>query len=221
MNFNPRLREGGDTVGFPIIGFDNDFNPRLREGGDLLSFIAEAISFIFQSTPPRRRRHLTAYTYLSNRQISIHASAKEATLIQQCCFVTLQQFQSTPPRRRRLSGVSIAYCNSMISIHASAKEATEKILELAGIDDISIHASAKEATQRAYENLHESKFQSTPPRRRRPCQLYIKTIIKKNFNPRLREGGDDSTGITGAIQTNFNPRLREGGDNLHLILIIS
>ena len=80
MNFNPRLREGGDTVGFPIIGFDNDFNPRLREGGDLLSFIAEAISFIFQSTPPRRRRHLTAYTYLSNRQISIHASAKEATL---------------------------------------------------------------------------------------------------------------------------------------------
>ena len=52
MNFNPRLREGGDTVGFPIIGFDNDFNPRLREGGDLLSFIAEESLLYFN---PRLR----------------------------------------------------------------------------------------------------------------------------------------------------------------------
>ena len=64
--------------------------------------------------------------------------------------------------------MSIAYCNSMISIHASAKEATEKILELAGIDDISIHASAKEATD----------------------TVIMVRITPTDFNPRLREGGD-------------------------------
>ena len=75
--------------------------------------------------------------------------------------------------------MSIAYCNSMISIHASAKEATEKILELAGIDDISIHASAKEATD----------------------TVIMVRITPTDFNPRLREGGDGRITSSAGLRT--------------------
>ncbi len=34
VNFNPRLREGGDLFGRRISTDLRDFNPRLREGGD-------------------------------------------------------------------------------------------------------------------------------------------------------------------------------------------
>ena len=56
--------------------------------------------------------------------ISIHASAKEATVLR-----------------------AVVICLQLkISIHASAKEATGKITSSAGLRTISIHASAKEAT---------------------------------------------------------------------------
>ena len=60
-----------------------------------------------------------------------------------------------------------------ISIHASAKEATsdEELYEVFGI--ISIHASAKEATVTVNDGLLLQKFQSTPPRRRRPQHIVI------------------------------------------------
>ena len=54
--FNPRLREGGDTMQTVIQSNFLNFNPRLREGGD------------------------DGITVLKNAsRISIHASAKEAT----------------------------------------------------------------------------------------------------------------------------------------------
>ena len=35
MNFNPRLREGGDVIADTKANANKNFNPRLREGGDL------------------------------------------------------------------------------------------------------------------------------------------------------------------------------------------
>ena len=55
--FNPRLREGGDAGNIPKTFMFDDFNPRLREGGDLL-IILPVILLSFQSTPPRRRRQV-------------------------------------------------------------------------------------------------------------------------------------------------------------------
>ena len=55
-NFNPRLREGGDNVTRHITIWIQYFNPRLREGGD---YIHGMVTHYFN--------------------ISIHASAKEAT----------------------------------------------------------------------------------------------------------------------------------------------
>ena len=55
--------------------------------------------------------------------------------------------------------------------------------------EISIHASAKEATDFEYFVGDAIEFQSTPPRRRRHWCLTVPQA-NKNFNPRLREGGD-------------------------------
>ena len=55
------------------------------------------------------------------------------------------------------------------------------------------------------------KFQSTPPRRRRP-RRYEGRKRNKYFNPRLREGGDLGLCVPLLQHPDFNPRLREGGD---------
>ena len=99
---------------------------------------------LFQSTPPRRRRLVLLFYILdtlyfnprlreggdskhkvnvSLYSISIHASAKEATI-----------------------GSNEEYAAYVISIHASAKEATLNAAEVTATERISIHASAKEAT---------------------------------------------------------------------------
>ena len=78
-DFNPRLREGGDSKCGQSPCDDRDFNPRLREGGD---------------------SNLQSVPFASN--ISIHASAKEATIVSNKLMPKTFQFQSTPPRRRRL-----------------------------------------------------------------------------------------------------------------------
>ena len=57
LDFNPRLREGGDKEYHRNNGGKKNFNPRLREGGDGI------------------QRH----NRLEESKISIHASAKEAT----------------------------------------------------------------------------------------------------------------------------------------------
>ena len=120
-----------------------------------------------------------------------------------------------------------------ISIHASEKEAT-----IAGAADklgyaISIHASEKEATLYQEQTVEVAQFQSTPPRRRRHLSMsgYVPVGIsihasekeathrastglcdQRDFNPRLREGGDYYSFFYTILQMYFNPRLREGGD---------
>ena len=101
----------------------------------------------FQSTPPRRRRlQLFCVTYLK-QQISIHASAKEATFQISGAHIAFIYFN---PRLREGGddGVCVVTVGTTISIHASAKEATACSNGIYGYREISIHASAKEATGR-------------------------------------------------------------------------
>ena len=55
---------------------------------------------------------------------------------------------------------------------------------------ISIHASAREATRNVICPIYFFRFQSTPPRGRRPLMFGYNFLAILNFNPRLREGGD-------------------------------
>ena len=98
--------------------------------------------------------------------ISIHASAKEATLLRFLLY-NPSLFQSTPPRRRRLRPLHRDQSPVSISIHASAKEATHGFCYIHNHFIISIHASAKEATWLITIPIKTLIFQSTPPRRRR------------------------------------------------------
>ena len=93
--FNPRLREGGDKEYHRNNGGKKNFNPRLREGGDGI------------------QRH----NRLEESKISIHASAKEATLILFVVFILHTIFQSTPPRRRRPQHIVIPQlsCTYLVS----------------------------------------------------------------------------------------------------------
>ena len=104
-----------------------NFNPRLREGGDagdLHGHVTDCISIHASA------KEATVEIVRDNSMIviSIHASAKEATGMDYATYAG-NAFQSTPPRRRRLH----AYVFS------------DKILQ----------------------------FQSTPPRRRRPQHIVI------------------------------------------------
>ena len=168
--------------------------------------------FIFQSTPPRGRRQAGYVLPKDATEISIHASAREATSASFGLF-PFTEFQSTPPRGRRLKLPFIEIETNKISIHASAREATLPSADNGWLHDISIHASAREATDVLWAEI--SKWM--------------------NFNPRLREGGDNNPAFKDELiwtfqstpprgrrpdnkelkitDRNFNPRLREGGDN--------
>ena len=98
---------------------------------------------------------------------------------------------------------------------------------------ISIHAPAKGATALHRISTAGTRFQSTLPRRERPDKDG-RVSAKENFNPRSREGSDDTSALpdtqaspfqstlprrerrndTILLQwyTNFNPRSREGSD---------
>ena len=103
--FNPRLRVGGDTSRIVYFSFFPSFNPRLRVGGD----------------PPLVWALLT-------RQVSIHASAWEATLSRSNTSTFVTGFN---PRLRVGGDTSgrVPFAAFLVSIHASAWEAT-RVLSL-------------------------------------------------------------------------------------------
>ena len=125
-----------------IISFD--FNPRLREGGDL--FLRHLLHiFLFQSTPPRRRRQ---YIHcLSLHLLYFNPRLREGGDFFQCIHNTNFFCNFNPRLREGGDNISTETLDAIkISIHASAKEATKNPLEM------------RRRIQR---------FQSTPPRRRR------------------------------------------------------
>ena len=120
------------------------FNPRLREGGDNSTRLSINSCFVFQSTPPRRRRLFHLVNLLLYKEISIHASEKEATTAYDI-HTQLFSFQSTPPRRRRPRRYEgrkrNKYFNPRLREGGDNKDGSTGF-----VIDISIHASEKEAT---------------------------------------------------------------------------
>ena len=123
------------------------------------------------------------------KKISIHASAKEATIDtdgskryywgfqstpprRRRRFYRLHTnifagiFQSTPPRRRRLRRKRLCYRVNQFQSTPPRRRRPETILQRPALL-ISIHASAKEATNSSPSIISTMSFQSTPPRRRR------------------------------------------------------
>ena len=142
FNFNPRFREGSDGSPCSRPHFVIDFNPRFREGSDAHS-----------GSP------------LNNRIISIHASAKEATLYGEY-YTNHYLFQSTLPRRKR--PMSQSRILSGVNFNPRFREGSDDIqTEINRYREIPIHASAKEATAMFRKKSTPTLFQSTLPRRKR------------------------------------------------------
>ena len=168
-------------------------------------------SWSFQSTLPRRERHL-------------------AFRVRDC----LLMFQSTLPRRERLSSLQVselpavfnprshegsdehhtaAHQRGMVSIHAPTKGATASFACSISPHHVSIHAPTKGATQ------HNELYQSGLP-------VSIHAPTKGATGLMASEGGQrevsihaPTKGATGTIQSNesiprscFNPRSHEGSD---------
>ncbi len=140
------------------------FNPRLRAGGDVAGRDG----------------------YQPPGDVSIHASAREATIRTRECSAPWL-FQSTPPRGRRRPGTSRA-CRRR-SFNPRLRAGGDARDEPTPTDaPVSIHASAREATVPVQHAGVPSLFQSTPPRGRRPIDFcdHVPGIAFQSTPPRGR-----------------------------------
>ena len=125
------------------------FNPRLRTGGDASRASSCMRSQLFQSTPPHGRRRCFQWRSRLRLRVSIHASAREATISRLHTFPHRAGFN---PRLRTGGDLTAAV--------------------VAHVLVVSIHASAREATLCPLSRWPcPSAFQSTPPHGRRPACL--------------------------------------------------
>ena len=146
---------------------DNHFNPRLREGGDfssLSSVDGETISIHASA----KEATMVGCIYRHFKGISIHASAKEATVYNGTIDWKKVKFQSTPPRRRRPDFLFFLHGHDYFNPRLREGGDVLNLASAGAMSLISIHASAKEATRyRLLYGGNTNRFQSTPPRRRR------------------------------------------------------
>ena len=166
------------------------FNPRIRKGCDF------------------NQKHIH-----QNIKVSIHASAKDATVPSKtneaANYVSIHA-SAKDATQDYLSPASL----KMVSIHASAKDATIKKIHANHGRGVSIHASAKDATLRwpldmilPKVSIHASakdatekrvrieggfRFQSTHPQRERRTEI-SRERDNRGVNPRIRKGCDNGT----------------------------
>ena len=104
-DFNPRSREGSDTMSKKLSKKPIDFNPRSREGSDPEGVYVYVIPKKFQSALPRGERRQAQVNEIKKGKISIHAPARGATI----------------------DDIRLVLEEITISIHAPARGATAKL----------------------------------------------------------------------------------------------
>ena len=165
------------------------FNPRVREGRDICDKVDTLASLgvsIHASA-----RDATLLCSLSDRLISFNPRVREGRdRYTQQLLLIYRLFQSTRPRGTRLQKVEQEGCANRVSIHASARDATRCFGSLQPLYDVSIHASARDATKnltcfinRFFVSIHASARDATS------CHSQQVRRFPR-FNPRVREGRD-------------------------------
>ena len=136
--------------------------------------------FPFQSTPPHGRRPASATWAMGVSQVSIHASAREATV------------NTLAEGLRKL-----------VSIHASAREATRASLDCWPFSWM--FQSTPPHGRRRVKTGMEPRMSCFNPRLRTGGDVYPnrKLTAPRSFNPRLRTGGDLTEGWTWLRNSRF------------------
>ena len=165
--FDSRLREGGDRSRSSRSSTTKRFNPRLREGGDDFT--------------------ITKFAYY--KEVSIHASAREATTRPSCARFPSKRFN---PRLRE-GGDQKGRQEKPYErgFNPRLREGGD-IFSSRNIPKVKGFQSTPPRGRRlswASSLITSPRFQSTPPRGRRQESVTYKSD-REGFNPRLREGGD-------------------------------
>ena len=137
-----------------------------------------------------REATLGAIVHYADGYVSIHASAREATSQRSKWMVLNFWFQSTPPHGRRRAHRTVPVPGRRVSIHASAREATANIPFFFKGWGVSIHASAREATLAAWGTAAGKPVSIHASAREATRKILRRDRGHARFNPRLRTGGD-------------------------------
>ena len=125
-DFNPRSREGSDSMPPVMHRRKIYFNPRSREGSDCRTLYITARYCRFQSSLPRGERLSFGVHIMGSNYISILAPARGATPgVEALGFHRI--FQSSLPRGERRSKPNLSFNTMSISILAPARGATVKL----------------------------------------------------------------------------------------------
>ena len=210
-NFNPRSREGSDISGgkFRDMLLISIRAPARGATGSTLQCFRFVIQF--QSALPRGERRSGAIRLNNFFIISIRAPARGATQYQGGANAWIE-FQSALPRGERPDISSEIHKAFLISIRAPARGATESANTIAAYNYISIRAPARGATCTFTHILSIRQFQSALPRGERRGLLLINGVYHV-FQSALPRGERLATGRSAVCRTDFNPRSREGSDD--------
>ena len=234
-NFNPRSREGSDSLAVvqviisalisihapargatlldrKSIDFRQNFNPRSREGSDFLLSVL-IVQFRISIHAPARGATHRIQLVIRISIISIHAPARGATRVRLVCC-------------RRLA----------ISIHAPARGATAPAQTVKSYT-VDFNPRSREGSDRnsAICDNSDSLFQSTLPRGERPGLAWFlfpfrafQSTLPRGERPRSprsmicamisihapARGATQSQHRPTAERLDFNPRSREGSDDV-------
>ena len=144
-------------------------------------------------------------------RISIHAPAKGATKHWIGILISRKYFN--PRSREGSDSCRLRARFPCVYFNPRSREGSDVLFGFHSFHLwISIHAPAKGATKKFLSRPKCLKFQSTLPRRERLPPSFLQSL-QRNFNPRSREGSDQTKPALLPDRRNFNPRSREGSDD--------
>ena len=190
-DFNPRSREGSDTVAADAAMQAQWISIHAPAKGATQSFLqCQPQPTRFQSTLPRRERPVTTYSPFFSKTLFQSTLPRRERRTVFIFHLPFQKFQSTLPRRER------HFLGSIMVLHLIFQSTLPRRERL--------FLQWKFFCINTYFN----------PRSREGSDGAIYRVIEKwnNFNPRSREGSDCLDQFAHEVRNNFNPRSREGSD---------
>ena len=182
----------------------SSFNPRTREGCDTIHIWSVSCTLTFQSTHPRGVRRQCRDVERNTAGVSIHAPARGATIALIMGLASINKFQSTHPRgvrqTRRMEIQSSFYCFNPrtregcdFSIHQLSDASTE--FQSTHPRGVRLETGIRE--------IINNQFQSTHPRGVRLAINRFRLLGSHSFNPRTREGCDPLSSGSGQRPAGF------------------
>ena len=237
MCFNPRSREGNDTLHGLFHPKRRCFNPRSREGNDQKCGEFHALINEFQSTFPRGERPGLLEKMGKKINVSIHVPARGTTVAATVDLIDRIMFQSTFPRGERRGALGCIPEKKGVSIHVPARGTTRMDATYSSAStcfnprsregndhvgsasslityNVSIHVPARGTTKHFRKAMHIWGVSIHVPARGTTSSGHSPSPRKLLFQSTFPRGERLATSQHRKGENIcFNPRSREGNDN--------